>query len=267
MGVIQGVIALIKNRSLITRMTYKDLTDRYAGSALGLIWAFIYPLFLIALYVLIFTFVFRVNITAGDTPMRYAFYAICGLIPWISMAEGLMKTISSIFSKAALVKQAIFPIDILPVSAALTSLVPLTVGFILYILASIILMPNQITIFLLILPVIIFLQFLFTVGIGYFLAIGGVYFRDFSEIMTIVITIGMFVTPILYIEGMIPTPIAFLMNFNLIAHLIYMYRDVLFYSSINHPWSFLVFSVASILIFIFGYLAFKKVKHLFANVL
>jgi len=267
MAVIQGVITLIKNRSLVARMTYKELTDRYAGSALGLFWAFIYPFFLIALYVLIFTFVFKVNIAAQDTPIRYAFYAICGLIPWISMAEGLMKTISSVFAKAALVKQAIFPIDILPVSAALTSLVPLIVGFILYIVASIILMPSQLTFLLLMLPVIIFLQFLFTLGVGYFLAIGGVYFRDFSEIMTIIITVGMFVTPILYIEGMIPWPIAFLMNFNLAAHLIYMYRDVLFYGQINHPWSFLIFSIATILIFIFGYLAFGKVKHLFSNVL
>src|SRR3990170_5802234 len=99
---------LIKNYSLILRMAQKEISDRYAGSALGVLWTIFQPLFLITVYVLIFTFVFNVRLSPNDPPLKYAIYALTGLIPWISLSEGLTKSISSVSSKAALVKQTIF---------------------------------------------------------------------------------------------------------------------------------------------------------------
>ena len=123
-----------KNRSLIIRMSYKELTDRYAGSALGLFWALFYPLFLVGIYAVIFTFIFQVRIHEGSTPFEYSLYAIVGLIAWIVMQEGLVKSTNSIISNATLVKQVIFPIDILPIIGVIVSFLTLIVGFVIYIL-------------------------------------------------------------------------------------------------------------------------------------
>lgn len=248
-------------------MAYKEITDRYAGSTLGLVWAIIQPLFLVGFYALIFTFIFKVKVSANSTSLEYALYAIIGLVPWLAMSEGLTRSITAITSKSSLVKQAIFPIDILPVSTLLASFVSLVVGIIIYLILTFIFLPSHITIVMLFLPLVILCHFLFSLGLAYFLAIIGVYFRDLIELVTIVLTVGMFITPILYLEGSIPYPFQILMQFNLAAHLIYMYRDILFYGHINHPISFVVFPLFTIIFFIFGSYSFGKIKHLFANVL
>jgi lipopolysaccharide transport system permease protein len=183
------------------------------------------------------------------------------------MAEGLSKSISAIISKVPLVKQAIFPINILPVVSVSASFISLMVGITIYLILMLIFAPNQLSLYLLLLPLVVFFQFIFMLGLGYLLAIGGVYFRDLQELIGLLLTIGMFVTPILWTDEMVPHVFAWPMRFNLLAHLIYMYRDILFYGRIIHPLSFAIFLPTSIAIFIVGYLSFNKVKHLFANIL
>jgi len=258
---------LFKNWRLIGQMAYKEISDHYAGSVFGVFWTVLKPLSLIALYAVIFTFVFKVPVGGNNAPINYALFALAGLIPWISMSEALVKSIAAVSSKSALVKQAIFPIEVLPVSSVLASILPMIIGFIIFLLIVIVSVPSKLTPLMLLLPLIIFLQFLFTVGTSYFLASAGVYLKDLSELVALLLTVGMFITPILYIENMIPTAFAWSINFNLFAHLIYMYKDVLFYGAIIHPWSFWIFGAAAVIIFISGHYFFKKVKHYFANIL
>lgn len=258
---------LFRNWRLIGRMAYKELTDHYAGSVFGVFWTVLKPLSLIALYAVVFTFVFKVSIGDNNAPINYALFALAGLIPWISMSEALVKSITAISSKSALVKQAIFPIEVLPVSSVLASILPMVVGFIIFLFMVLAFMPNKLTLLTLLLPLVIFLQILFTVGLSYFLASAGVYLKDLSELVALLLTVGMFITPILYLENMIPMAFAWPMKFNLFAHLIYMYKDILFYGAIIHPWSFWIFGAASIVIFVLGNRFFRKVKHYFANIL
>ncbi len=256
-----------KNRALIMRMSYKELTDRYAGSALGLFWALFYPLFLVGIYTLIFTFIFQVRIGQGATPLEYALYAIAGLIPWIVMQEGLVKSTNSIVSNANLVKQVIFPIDILPINGILTSFLTLFIGLTIFVIIVILALPNHLSWTYALLPLIILIHFIFSVGLGWILAALAVYLRDLKEIVTIILLIGMFVTPVLYLENSIPSAFRWPFLLNPMTHLINMYRDVLIYGRINHPWSFVIFVSLSIIIFILGFKFFRKVKPFFANVL
>jgi len=81
------------------------------------------------------------------------------------------------------------------------------------------------------------------------------------------LTVGMFITPILYIESAIPHKLAWAINLNPATHLINMYRDALYYGQMNHPWSFGLSAISAVIFFCLGLTAFKKVKHLFSNVL
>ena len=94
-----------------------------------------------------------------------------------------------------------------------------------------------------------------------------VYFRDLKELVMIILLIGMFITPVLYLEGSIPAAFRWPILLNPMTHLINMYRDVIFYGSINHPWSFVVFGGLSLIIFFVGFQFFQKIKPFFANVL
>ncbi len=256
-----------KNRSLIIRMSYKELTDRYAGSALGLFWALFYPLFLVGIYAIIFTFIFQVRIQQGSTPFEYSLYAIVGLIAWIVMQEGLVKSTNSIISNATLVKQVIFPIDILPIIGVVVSFLTLIVGFVIYILFVGFAAPDNLSWIYFLLPGVIFIHFIFSIGLGWILAGFAVYFRDLKEIVSMILLIGMFITPILYLENSIPPAFKWPLLLNPMTHLINIYRDVLFYGQINHPWSFAIFGILSLIIFIVGYKFFIKIKPFFANVL
>lgn len=255
-----------KNRSLIWRMTYKELTDRYAGSSLGLFWALFYPLFLVGLYTIIFTFIFRVRINQG-TPLEYSLFAVVGLVAWIVIQEGLIKSTNSITGNASLVKQVIFPMDILPITGILTSFVTLMMGFVIYLLIAIFSHLGIISWIDFLLPLVILVHFIFSAGIGWILAALAVYFRDLKEIMSMVLLIGMFLTPVLYQDNTIPQAFRWPILINPMTHLINMYRDVLYYGQINHPWSFVIFISLSIIIFLGGFKFFQKVKPFFANVL
>ena len=258
---------LIKYRAFIWRLAYKDLSDRYAGAAFGMFWTILQPLLLIALYTIVFTFIFKVRIGGNGNPIEYAFYAVAGLLPWITSADGMGKSVSAITSRAAFVKQTIFPVDVLPVSTNLTSFIPLSFGFIIYLVGLFFFAPVHLSWLLVFLPLVILIHLVLMTGIGYFLAIGGVYFRDLIELISFLITIGMFVTPILYLESSIPTAFIWPMRLNLFAHIIYMYRDVVFYGQILHPWSFVVSGLPAIILFVLGLRAFQKVKIYFANLL
>ena len=255
-----------QNRDLIYRMTIKDINDRYAGSNLGLLWSMIGPLFLVAIYSLTFTFIFQVKIGTGK-PVEYALYAICALVPWIVMQEALVKTTSSLLSNTNLVKQVIFPIDILPVNAVFNSFPTIIFGFTLYIIIFAIFLTHQLSLMFLFLPVVIFFQVLFSIGIGWLLAALGVYFRDLREIINVSLLVFMFITPVLYLESMLPKALIWPIKFNPFTHLINMYRDIFFYGQIQHPWSFIIFGLLAILTFYLGYYFFQKVKSFFANVL
>ena len=258
----------LTKQELIKNMTYKELTDRYAGSSFGLLMSIIQPLLIIAIYTLVFTFIFKVKMSGENAKsINYAFYAIAGLVPWIAVSEGISKGTSSVFSKSSIVKQAIFPTEVLPIATALSTLWPLVVSFVIYLVAAIFLIPQHLTWYLLLLPAIFFFQALFSIGLAWLLSIVGVYFRDIGELVGVLLMVGMFITPIMYLEDMIPGVFIWPMRFNPFAHLIFIYRDVVFYGKILHPWSFLIFGVLSVFVFMWGYIAFNKMKHLFANVL
>ncbi len=248
-------------------MSYKDLSDRYAGSVVGILWALLYPLFLVGIYVLVFTFIFQVKLPDSTNPLEYSLFAIVGLTAWITAQEGIVRATNSIVSNSSLVKQVIFPIDILPINTILISFITLIIGFGLYIGLATTFLPNRITLLALLLPLVIIFHFLFAVGLGWILSAIAVYFRDLREVVTILLFIGMFVTPVLYNDSMIPTGLYWPIQINPMTHLINMYRDVIFYGKIDHPWSFLIFATLSILLFFLGSYFFGKIKTYFANFL
>lgn len=106
------------HRRLLLEMTRRDLTDRYAGQVLGALWAVINPVLTISVFVVIFGVIFRVkavSLGVGTLPQDHTLYMLSGLIPWLVAADVIGRSPSLIVGQASLVKQVVFPLEVLPV--------------------------------------------------------------------------------------------------------------------------------------------------------
>ena len=120
---------LRRHRDLTFEMAKRELSDRYTGQVFGMLWAVIHPVFMMGLYVFIFAVVFKQKIGGTtDLPLDYTAYILSGLVSWLSFQEAINKSCVTITSNASLVKQVIFPVEILPVKSVLASLFPMLVS-------------------------------------------------------------------------------------------------------------------------------------------
>ena len=117
------VISLLtRHRDLTLEMAKRELSDRYAGQVFGMVWAIGHPVFMVCLYVFIFAFVFKQKVGGTvEMPLDYTAYLLSGLVAWMSFQESLIKSCTAITGNAALVKQVVFPLEILPVKVVLAS--------------------------------------------------------------------------------------------------------------------------------------------------
>jgi lipopolysaccharide transport system permease protein len=258
---------LTRHRLLTFEMARREITDRYAGQLFGLFWTFFHPLILILVYVFIFNFVFVSKV--GGTlalPLDMTAYILSGIIPWLAFQDSMSKATTVITTNANLVKQVIFPIEVLPVKGVLATLFTELVFLVMLIFYTLI-TAKSLWITYLLLPVILFFQVLAMIGVSYILGAIGTYIRDTKDFIQVFLTLGMWFVPILYLPEAIPQAIRPILYLNPFTHMIFCYQDVLYFGRFQHPWSWLIFSLLSLVVFLYGYRLFRKLKTMFGNVL
>jgi lipopolysaccharide transport system permease protein len=258
---------LTRHRDLTFEMARRELTDRYVGQVFGLIWAITHPIFMISLYVFIFAFVFKQK-TGGtiELPLDYTTYLLSGLVAWMSIQESLSKSCTAITSNTSLVKQVVFPIEILPVKGVIASLFPMIIS--LALLVGYVLMTYgylHLT-FLLLIPLII-VQIIMMIGLAYIFSSLGAYFRDIKDFMQLFVTAGVFLVPVFYLPNAVPSLFKPILYLNPFSHLVWCYQDVLYFGRIEHPWSWIITLGFGLLVFTLGYRLFRKLKPGLGNVL
>src|SRR5256714_12916668 len=107
---------------LIASLTKRELAARYKGSALGIVWAILTPVVMIAIFTIIFAGIFKAKFGASTSQWDYALYLFCGLLPWNAFQESLQLSANTIVSHANLVKRVVFPLETLPVSLSLAAI-------------------------------------------------------------------------------------------------------------------------------------------------
>ena len=203
--------------------------------------------------------------------VQFSLYLLSGFFPWICLSEGMVRASISIFSNANIVKQVVFPTEILPIYGIVSSFLNVLIGFIIIIL-MILIFVHRLSWWVFLLPIPIITQFLFMAGVGWILAVIGTYIRDTKDVLQAGLLIGVFVTPVffdekvLYAAGLPNKLVWAVLNLNPFAHLLNMYRDILYYGQIQHPWSFVVFSLSALIIAFLGYRFFNKTKIAFGSI-
>jgi lipopolysaccharide transport system permease protein len=214
--------SLLTHRELIGILVAKQLKLRYRGSVLGFCWTLLNPLLLMLVYTLVFSVYFRVAVD------RYPAFLFSGLLPWIWFASSLQQGVTCILDGAGLVTRSRFPAEVLPVVTVTAN----TVNFVLTVpLLFLFLLAFQVRLGppLLVLPVLVALQYVLTLGPVLILAAANVYFRDLQHIILHLLTVMQFLTPVFYPVSLIPEPFRAWIFLNPLAVLISAYQDVLYF--------------------------------------
>jgi lipopolysaccharide transport system permease protein len=257
----------LRHRELLWELQKRDLSDRYVGSVLGAFWGIAQPLFLMALYTVVFGFFFRLKLestTAGG--LDYPSYLIAGYLPWIAMMDVMSRSSTVIYANINLIKQVAFPTELLPAKGLLGAALPQAVGT-LFLLAYVGIRFGHYPTTLCLLPVALLFHCLFALGLGWLLALVGAYFRDTPNMLSVFFQLNLFLMPIVFVPSGTPEILSRVIAFNPFAHLIYVYQDILFYGAIEHPWSWLILAAMSVITFVVGFSLFTRAKQAFGNVL
>jgi lipopolysaccharide transport system permease protein len=258
---------LRRHRDLIWEMTRREISERYAGQVLGTLWAVGHPLLTIAIYIFIFGYVFKIRMGGtADLPLNYTGYLLSGMIPWLTFSEAMNKSVSTIIYNTGLVKQIVFPVEILPIKVVLAALISQLIAttlFFSYVVITYHLLPWT----YLLLPILMLLQFAAMVGMAYIFSAVGAYFRDLKDFILVFTGFGLFVAPILFHEDAVPAPFLFILYLNPFSHMVWSYQDALFYGRINHPWAWVIFILTSLSLLSYGYRLFRRLKGGFGDML
>ncbi|AKJ98020.1 MULTISPECIES: ABC transporter permease [Pseudomonas] len=241
--------------------TLTDIRSRFIGTIFGVAWIFLYPLLFLGLYAVVYTMIYRVRVAEFGT-FDYVLLIFCGLVPFLGFSEALGSGVGSVLGNKGLIKNTLFPIDLIPVKTVLASSVTMLVGLVMLLMvlwSRGIVHSTQLAI-----PLILVLQIIFTVGLIWILSAINVFVPDLSQMVAVLILFLMLVSPIAYTQEMIPKELIPFMYPNPLYYLIMLYRDAAFIGVIK-PGLLAIFTVISFSTFFLGGFVFSRLKPLFAD--
>lgn len=257
---------LFSDRKIIWNLAKNDFKTKYAGSYLGIIWAFVQPVVTILLYWFVFEFGLRVGSPMENIP--YILWFITGLVPWFFIQESISSSSNSLIEYSYLVKKIVFNIDVLPIikiiSAFLVHLVFLIFTCLLFILRDIDLNISMIQIIYYLLSSAVLI-----IGISYLTCSVSVFFKDLNQIIGILLQIFMWMTPILWSADILNGKLKLIAELNPLYYIIEGYRDSLLTGTFfwEKPILTIYFWCFSTTVLIIGVSTYKKLKPHLADIL
>ena len=262
------VISLWRNRYLIKKSIQREVVGRYQGSFLGLFWSFFNPLFMLAVYTFVFSVVFKARWHATETGSKteFALILFAGLMIFNLFAECINRAPSLVLANVSYVKKVVYPLEILPWISIGGALFHLVISFFVWLLAYCLFfgVPHVTIIFL---PLVIVPVILFTAGLSWWLASLGVYLRDVSQVVGVVTTALMFLTPIFYSAASLPKQFQVIMQLNPLTAVIEQARGLLFWNTLPNVQVLFFCYLVSVVIACLGFAWFQKTRKGFADVL
>lgn len=263
---IQFIGEIYERRQQIYNLTRRDFTDRYTGSFLGLVWAFIEPLAMMCIMWAVFNYGFRAQGSSAGVP--FIAYLFTGMTAYNFFQGTIGPSASSILGYSFLVKKIKFRIAILPI-VKINSAIILHLIFLLILIPIIWISGVKPTIYWFqALYYMIALTFLM-LGLSWFLSAVGVFIKDIAHIVQILLTFGFWMTPIFWNIEMIPEEYRIYLFLNPLLYIVQGYRDSFLYSTPfwEHPIFTLYYWGLSGTVFIVGIFVFKKLRPHFADVI
>jgi len=259
--------ALLQQRDLILQFAKREFSLKYRGAALGLFWAVLRPLMMLAIYAVVFGFVFKSRyFQHNETPLEFGLAMFCGLALFDFFAECVGRAPTLIQNSSNLVTKVVFPLETLPVSLVVSGAVQLVIELTL-LLAGCVLIRHSLPLSILFLPLILVPLLLMTLGTTWFLASFGVFVRDTSSIVRPLLTVVVYCSAIFYPIERVPPPFRTFLELNPLSLIAEQSRRVVMLGAPLEWLPWLYSFVVGLLICVFGYFFFMRTKSAFADVL
>ncbi len=278
-------VAMLHNlwahRGLTWQLARRDIAGRYRSSWLGLLWAVITPLILLAIYTFVFAVVFNAKWGGGRQQSRgvFALVMFCGMLLYNLFAEVANRAPSLIVYNVNYVKKVVFPLEALVVSALIAAGFNLLIGMGVWFVGCLLVTHDLPSWTIIYLPVVLLPVCLMTLGLAWVLASLGVFIRDVGHAVLLMTQVLFFATPIFYRVEDVPDSFQFVMKLNPLTHAVEDARKVMLggqylewigqSGGALHPaWGpWFATLAASAVIMVLGYAFFMKSKRAFADVL
>lgn len=268
-----SMIALAKslwlNRELIVQMTKREIVGRYKGSTFGRAWAFLNPFFMLAVYTIIFSEIFKSrwgDVGENESKTQFALVLFAGLIVLGMLSEVLNRAPSLILENINYVKKVVFPVEILPIIAVAAALFQCFINSLVLMMAFFIFNGYLHWTFVF-LPLVLLPLAILTSGLAFMLASMGVYFRDVGQVVGLLTSGLMFVSPVFYPITAVPTWFRPLIMANPLTFIIDQSREVLILGHAPNWLGLANYALAATLIAWIGYAWFQMTRRGFADVL
>ncbi len=218
------LLKIVRQRRVLIGLVKKDLKSKYVGSALGIFWAVINPLLIALVITFVNTRIMKVDIT------HYSLFVLSALLPWFFFMSSIFESTGSLETNSDVLNQFVLQRELIPIATVLSNFVNFLIGFIV-IMPFFFIFHTKISASILLLPFVMFLHFLFTLGIALSFSILNVYFRDLSQLLNVGMMFLFWITPIFYPLEAIPLKYHWVVLLNPAACYIEIYRSLLYSAS------------------------------------
>lgn len=228
----QGIwVSLSINRSLIRGLIKREIIGRYRGSFIGLLWSFLNPLLMLAVYTFVFSVVFNARWIGGaDSRAEFAMILFSGMIAFSLFSEGLLRGPMLIVGNSNYVKKVIFPLEVLPVVILGSAVFHFLISFVAWLIFYFLLIGvPPATIFGL--PIVLLPLVLMSLGASWLLASLGVFLRDIGQVIGVLTMVLMYMTPIFYPVAALPQDYQYLLSLNPLTASIEQVRNAMIFGA------------------------------------
>jgi len=265
---INNLRELYKCRALIKTLVGRELKARYRGTILGFFWSFFNPLLLMIVYTVVFGFILMPRDPAFEgSPWLYALFLFCGVLPWqVWFSASSLESANVLVAQGNLIKKMLFPTEILPIVVVTSNFIHFLLGIpILFLFIPV--LGKSYTPYLLFLPIVILVQYVFTLGFCLLVSSLTVHFRDIRDILANLLTFWFFASPIIYPMTFHTvqkhTWLQICLNLNPMTHIMWGYQSCVFYGELFHWKRLGITFLISLVLFFIGYYIFDRLRDSF----
>ena len=245
-------------RELLKTNIKKEIRGKYKGSWLGVLWTFLNPLLMLAVYAFVFPYILRVNVD------NYTIFMIVALIPWNFFTTAIQSGTGSVVANGNILKKVYFPREIIPISITTSQSVNFLITCI--IMAVFIIFSGVgFSVHALLFPLLVLIQYILILGLTFILSALTVFVRDIDHFVSVILMLGFYATPIVYQGEMLPKKFQIFLKLNPMAQLVEAYRSILYYHRMPDMTMLVIWGLGSAALLVVGYLIFKKLEKSFVE--
>lgn len=253
---------LYRYRPMVMNLVKRDIRGRYKGSVLGFLWNFILPLMQILVYIMVFTIVFKQNIE------HYYVYLIVGMVPWIMFSDSVSSGAGSVVDNSQLITKIYFPRTVIPVSIVISKFINFLISMAIVFIVLAVGGHGFEVYALLTTPYAVACLFMFSLGLAVLLAAADVYLRDVQYLITVLLMMWIWMTPIMYVQDFIEHPVfEFILSINPMTYITELFQDALYWKAVPAMETVLISLLESVAMMAIGFWVYQKVSPDFAEVL